>query len=206
MLGVTLLELMVAIAIMAIVLGLAVPNFSRWVTNGRIRVAASRLQEDMQWARAYAVKANAPVYMQLEYQQAASPSACSWVDTLTQPAAGVAVTTATQLMNGPSMTVARFASEYNQVACMMTATTEDGTVSAIAAPPPGTPYVLAFYPDGTIRAPGGAPLESGSFLFEAKSDTTNFAHWTVKYYGAGELRSCASSAATANGNWPCALQ
>ncbi|MDA8390485.1 MAG: prepilin-type N-terminal cleavage/methylation domain-containing protein [Gammaproteobacteria bacterium] len=213
--GVTLMELMVGIAILAIVTGIAVPDFSRWVVDGRIREAAGHLQQDMQWARLYALKTNQPVYMQLEYQQAAGGQiACSWVDTLNPTVSPVTTSpaaTATALLNGPVMTAARFEQEYPGVSCVMTPITDGGTIPATVTPSVGSPYLVAFYPDGTIRqvtAPPVAspPFATGNVLFEARTNAVSYAHWDVKYYGAGELRSCASSAQANQGNWPCALQ
>ena len=215
--GVTLVELMVGIAILAIVTGIAVPDLSRFVVDGRIREAAGHLQEDMQWARVYALKTNQPVYMQLEYQQAANGQiACSWVDTLNLTGSPVTTSppaSATALLNGPVMTQARFEQEYSGVSCLATPITDSGAIPATTAPAAGTPWYLAFYPDGTIRQASNPPVTSpspalatGNVLFEARTNASAYAHWDVKYYGPGELRSCASSASTTQGNWPCALQ
>ena len=54
--GFSLIELMVVIAIAAIVSSLAAPSFSRMLNANRIQTAASALQGDMSYARTEAVK------------------------------------------------------------------------------------------------------------------------------------------------------
>lgn len=56
--GLTLVELMVTIAVAVILIAVALPDFSTFLVNTRIRSAAGRLQQDLQWARAEAIKEN----------------------------------------------------------------------------------------------------------------------------------------------------
>ena len=63
--GMTLIELMVAIAIVAITLMLGIPSFGEWLRNTRIRSTAEALQNGLQFARAEAVRRNTPVRFQL---------------------------------------------------------------------------------------------------------------------------------------------
>lgn len=60
-LGFSLVELMIAITVMAILLGLAVPSFKTWMQNSQIRNAAESIQNGLQRARAEAVTRNARV-------------------------------------------------------------------------------------------------------------------------------------------------
>lgn len=53
--GFTLIELMVTIAIMAIVLMLGVPEFNQFIANQRVRTAISDIQGDLVFARADAL-------------------------------------------------------------------------------------------------------------------------------------------------------
>jgi type IV fimbrial biogenesis protein FimT len=59
--GFSLIELMIGIAIMAIVVSLAMPSYSAWIQNTRIRTAAESIQNGLQVARAEAVRRNARV-------------------------------------------------------------------------------------------------------------------------------------------------
>jgi type IV fimbrial biogenesis protein FimT len=54
--GFSLIELMVVIAIAAIISGLAAPSFSKMLNANRIQTAASALQGDMSYARTEAVR------------------------------------------------------------------------------------------------------------------------------------------------------
>jgi len=54
--GFTLIELVVAMAITAILLGLAVPSFSTWINNAKVRTGAEVLQNALRLAQAEAIK------------------------------------------------------------------------------------------------------------------------------------------------------
>jgi type IV fimbrial biogenesis protein FimT len=59
--GFTLIELMIAITIVAIFLMLAMPSFSEWLVNTRIRTAAESIANGLQVARNESVRRNAAV-------------------------------------------------------------------------------------------------------------------------------------------------
>jgi len=63
--GVTLIELMVAIAVLAIALMLGISSFGEWLRNTRIRSTAEALQNGLQFARTEAVRRNTQVRFQL---------------------------------------------------------------------------------------------------------------------------------------------
>ena len=63
--GFSLIELMVGIAIMAVLASLALPSYKAWIQNARIRTAAESIQNGIQVARAEAVKRNSPVQFDL---------------------------------------------------------------------------------------------------------------------------------------------
>jgi type IV fimbrial biogenesis protein FimT len=63
--GVSLIELLVGIAIMVIAVALGAPTFTEWIYNSQIRSTAESVQNGLQFARAEAVRRNAPVRMQL---------------------------------------------------------------------------------------------------------------------------------------------
>jgi type IV fimbrial biogenesis protein FimT len=58
-LGFTLIELMVAVAIFAIMAAIAIPGFSRWLPNYRLKSAARDVYSNMQLTKMGAVRANA---------------------------------------------------------------------------------------------------------------------------------------------------
>jgi type IV fimbrial biogenesis protein FimT len=63
--GLTLIELMVGIAIIAIISILAIPSYSDWIGNSRLRNGAESVVNGLQLARAEAVRRNTAVQFQL---------------------------------------------------------------------------------------------------------------------------------------------
>jgi type IV fimbrial biogenesis protein FimT len=57
--GFTITELMVTIAVIAILASLAIPNFLAWLPNYRLRSGAEEIQSTLQFARLTAIKENA---------------------------------------------------------------------------------------------------------------------------------------------------
>ncbi len=85
--GVTLIELAIGLAILAILVTLALPNFAIFLQNTQIRNAAETTLAGLTLARAEAVRRNASVRFQLvnELSNACEPNASSlnWVVSLT---------------------------------------------------------------------------------------------------------------------------
>jgi type IV fimbrial biogenesis protein FimT len=63
--GITFVEIIIAMAILGILLGLALPSFKEWIRNTKIRTVAESVQNGLQLARAEAVRRNAVVRFQL---------------------------------------------------------------------------------------------------------------------------------------------
>jgi len=64
--GFTLIELMVAIAVLAILLFVALPNFAVWMQNTQIRTAGEAVLNGMQLARAEAIRRNTAVELRMD--------------------------------------------------------------------------------------------------------------------------------------------
>jgi type IV fimbrial biogenesis protein FimT len=62
--GLSLIELMVGLAIVAIALATGVPSFGEWLRNARVRSAAESIQSGLQFARIEATRRNAIVRFQ----------------------------------------------------------------------------------------------------------------------------------------------
>lgn len=84
--GFTLIELMVGLAISAILLMIAAPNMNLWLQNGQIRNVAEAMQNGLQLARAEAVRRNTRVRFQLTSSMdagcAVSDTGSNWVVSL----------------------------------------------------------------------------------------------------------------------------
>lgn len=63
--GMTLIEVLVGLTLLAIILALGAPGFSTWLTNSRVRTTAESLLAGLQMAKAEAVARNARVRFQL---------------------------------------------------------------------------------------------------------------------------------------------
>lgn len=89
--GVSLVELMIALAALSILLMLAVPNMATWIQNTQIRTATEGMSAGLQLARAEALRRNSVVRFQLvdalDSGCQLSPVGKSWVVSLASAAA-----------------------------------------------------------------------------------------------------------------------
>ncbi|EGQ63334.1 pilin signal sequence domain protein, partial [Acidithiobacillus sp. GGI-221] len=149
--GFTLIELMITIAVAAIILAVAIPDVSIWMVRARIQAAAGKLQQDINWAKGYAIRSGYPVNVSV---QGGGGSACAW--TISPTATGV-------LQNVPGMTPVQYASQYQNIPCTVLT---GGTFSV-------TPTGMVQNPAGTItsaniefQAGGNNPAEYGYWLIQ----------------------------------------
>jgi type IV fimbrial biogenesis protein FimT len=88
--GFSLIELMVAMAIMGILLALAAPAYRVWIGNTRIRTTAESLQNGLQLARGEAVRRNAQIRFQLvdstDSSCSLSTTVSNWIISYDNPA------------------------------------------------------------------------------------------------------------------------
>lgn len=63
--GFTLIEMMVTLAVMALLLMMGLPSMSTWLQNTQLRASAESIQAGLQLARAESLRRNAPVRFQL---------------------------------------------------------------------------------------------------------------------------------------------
>lgn len=76
--GFTILELMITLAVAAILLGLGIPAFSDIIRNNRLTAAANDLLRSTQLARSEALKRQVPVVVCASADSAAQPPSCSY--------------------------------------------------------------------------------------------------------------------------------
>lgn len=82
--GITMIEVMVSIAILAIVLAIGIPNLSSWMQDTQVRSTAESVLTGLQLARAEAVRQN----VRTRFQLTSSAGMGSWTittDSLTSP-------------------------------------------------------------------------------------------------------------------------
>jgi prepilin-type N-terminal cleavage/methylation domain-containing protein len=75
--GLSLVELMVVIALIAILSAIAVPNYVAWLPKYRLSTSARDVLSDLEYARALAIKENASVVVEFD---TANNSFRIWVD------------------------------------------------------------------------------------------------------------------------------
>jgi Tfp pilus assembly protein FimT len=105
--GFTLIELIVLIAVLAIVMAIGVPMIGSFLANDQTQAAAGRFQQNMQWARAEAIKTNQTVSVTIS---GASTTNCAWT------------ITAANASRTPEQSASDFQNHYPGVGCTVTST------------------------------------------------------------------------------------
>jgi type IV fimbrial biogenesis protein FimT len=81
----SLVELMVVVAIAAIIIGLAAPSFSDYIVTQRVRSVHAQLATDLQFARSEAVSRGSFVSVRFQFTTGASGASCYIVFTRPDP-------------------------------------------------------------------------------------------------------------------------
>jgi len=167
--GFTLIELMVIIAIMAIIAAIAIPQYNIWMVRARIQGASGHLQQDITWAEGYAIRSGYPV--QVSVSSGGTTGGCSW--SITPAASNVS-------QQVPQMSTAEFASRYPNTVCnTITGSTFSSTFSI-------TPTGMVYGSNNTIT---GSAVTFGS----AGKNAATYGYWLTLLSGAGNVRNCATS-------------
>lgn len=184
--GFSLIELMVAVAVMAVLAALALPSFTDWIRNNQVRVAAETLREGLQLARSEAVKRNTRVRLQwvssLDNTCALNTSGPYWVVN-----AGAAITPA----GNCGAAVGQSASPFIVQSSPVTASASKVTVSSSAP-------VVAFDGSGRLSSTTNPTTSPGTFkvnlgIFPISSCVENGGNLRclqVVVTLAGEVRMC----------------
>ncbi len=165
--GFTLVELMITIAVLAIILAIAIPDVSLWMARARIRAAAGNLQQDINWAKGYAIRSGYPVNVTVT----PSDNACSWT---------IAPQTVNPtLQNVPGMSLSQYANQYPNTPCTVLTS---GTFSV-------TPTGMVYDTNNAIT--------SANIEFQSSGNNpATYGYWLVQVSGAGNVRSCATASDT----------
>jgi len=162
--GVTLMELIIALAIAASLMAMAVPSFSNWLAGARVRGSAESLLAGAQLARSEAVKRNAQVRFQLtstaDNSCALSASGNNWIISLDDPSGACAA--APHATTAPRIIQSRSGSEgTSTVVVAATAGTTPASLlrfnglGQVVAPSSGFAVRLSLPSAGSCRAAGG---------------------------------------------------
>lgn len=172
------MELVVTIAVIAIALAIAIPNVSIWLVRTRIQSAAGKLQQDVQWAKGYAIRSGYPVAVSVQN----TPNACAWSISPLTPQ--------TVSQHIPQMNAVHYAGQYPNTPCQ-------------AQPAPAAAITFSVTPSGMVTDSTGA-VTSAAVLFQSGAHPAEYGYWLVRIGGAGDVRSCAAS--LQNGVYACNMQ
>lgn len=182
--GFTLIEMMISVAILAILLGLAAPGFQTFIQNTSIRTTAESVQAGLQLARAEALRRNARVSFWLvngtDASCARSAAGTSWVVSVDDPAG--ACNSAASVTVAPRIVQTRLGSD-GSAGVTIAATT--GTAASVAS------SCITFNGLGTVEATcpgGGAPIGRVSITSAASPDTTR--DLQIRVAAGGSIRMC----------------
>jgi type IV fimbrial biogenesis protein FimT len=116
--GVSLIELLVGLAVFAVLAALSAPSFSAWIQNLRVRTAAESIQNGLQVARTEAVRRNMPVRFQLVDRMSddcvLSVAASNWIVSLDDPS-GKCATASSETADPRILQSANAAGDTNSV-------------------------------------------------------------------------------------------
>jgi type IV fimbrial biogenesis protein FimT len=90
--AVSLVELMIVVAVAAIIIGLAAPSFSDYILTQRVRSVHAQLATDLQFARAEAVSRSAYVSVRFQFTTGDSGASCYIIFTRPDPTSSNSIT------------------------------------------------------------------------------------------------------------------
>ena len=151
--GFTLIELIITIAVAAILLSIGIPMIGSFLVNDQTQSAAGRFEQNLQWARAEAIKTNQVVSVAISGNNASGlASFCAWQ------------ITAPNSSRAPQQTQSDFQNHYPRVGCQVTGTTlcftAIGNLGSGGSCQPGGIYTFVNSSSGSnqwlvIASPGG---------------------------------------------------
>lgn len=180
--GFTLVEMMISVAILAILLGVAVPGFQSFIQNTKIRTTADNMQAGLNLARAEALRRNARMSFWLVSDVSAScarsASGTSWVVSFDNPAG--TCNSASSDTSVPRIVQTRSGSDGG-TGISITATDGNNTASSC----------ITFNGFGTVEAActgGGAPIARLAITSTNSASTTRTLQ--VRVTSGGAVRMC----------------
>lgn len=129
--GITLIELMIGLTIVAILFTIGAPSFSDWIQNTRIRNAAESIMNGLQLTRAEAVRRNALVLFILDGNNS------SWTSCVTS------VTTTTKL-TCPDVIQSRISADESTAGILVSTSEVDAANPTVTLPSPTFTGTLLF--------------------------------------------------------------
>ncbi|HZW11982.1 MAG TPA: GspH/FimT family pseudopilin [Noviherbaspirillum sp.] len=182
--GFTLIEMMISIAILAVLLGLAAPGFQTFIRNTQIRTTADSLQAGMQLARSEALRRNARVSFWLvsgiDAGCARTSAGTSWVVSIDDPTGACNASISNTV--APRLIQTRLGSDGSS------GITINAVTGALA---PAASSCITFNGFGTVEPVcpgGGAPIGRVSIVSTNSPNTTR--DLQVRIASGGSIRMC----------------
>jgi type IV fimbrial biogenesis protein FimT len=188
--GFTLIEMMIAVAIMAILMAVAMPSYRTFIQNTQIRATAESMQAGLTLARSQALQRNARVSLWLvdgvSGACARSSSGTSWVVSLDDPTGACAIAASDSAT--PRLIQSRAGSDGSTG---VTVTAVDGAGPAVAS------SCITFNGFGRVEpacSGGGAPIARVTLASATASTATRTLQ--VRVVSGGAVRTCDPSVAS----------
>ena len=184
--GFSLIELIVVLAVLAILLAAGASNFSVWMTNSRIRTTAESIQNGLQMARAEAVRRNTPIRFQfvdnLTNACVLSVTASNWIISFDDPAGDCDAAPLDE-----AFAVSDSANNPAPRIIQSRAVTEGGRNTVIAA----DQSTIVFNGLGRVTpVPAVVPVDIDVSPVAAAGDCTSQRCLRVRVSAAGQIRMC----------------
>lgn len=186
--GFTLAEMMVTVAIMAVLLALAAPSFQTLIRNAKIRTTADSMQAGLQLARSEALRRNAHVSFWLVDSLGAScmrsASGTSWVVSFDNPAGACNAPSAENV--APRLVQSRSGGDGSTGVSV-------GAVNGGATPAAAS--CITFNGFGSVEAACGGGTPIGSIVIASAVAANSYRSLELRISSGGAVRMCDPSVA-----------
>lgn len=193
--AVSLIELMVVVAIAAIIIGLAAPSFSDYIVTQRVRSVHAQLATDMQFARSEAVSRGSFVSVRFQFTTGPTGASCYVIFTRPDPSASNPMTC--DCLAAPGARCASSPADTSEIRTV----TVPNSLQVNLRVASGQPDTLTFDPrTGGLKftALDVAILSVTGFLVDTSADTARSLRAVIN--GSGRANLCTPTSSSLGGS------
>ena len=200
--GLTLIELMVVVAVTAIILGLAAPSFSDYIVTQRLRSIHAQLATDLQLARSEAVARSAFVSVRFQEVTGTGGLTCYVIFTRRDPTIAVPSPGTADTCDCTALPGARCNSHPTTTSEVRSVTIPQELKVSVRTPPGQTTTVSFDGRTGALRVPTADTtiLVANGFQIDTSADSSRSLRALIRPSGRAEL--CTPSGSVLRGT-PC---